>query len=74
MSVHVEAPRTPDRDELVAALKNDGFDARPVNDLGIEVTGDGDLLADLETWIAESGVPLIPDPSGDTIYLRPPAS
>jgi hypothetical protein len=74
LSVHVEAPRTPDRDELVAALTKDGFDARPVNDLGIEVKGDGDLLADLETWIPETGVPLVPDPSGDTIYLRPPAS
>jgi hypothetical protein len=72
--VHVEAPRTPDRDELVTALKNDGFDAHPVNDLGIEVRGDGDLLSDLETWIADSGIPLVPQPSDDTIFLRPPAS
>jgi hypothetical protein len=67
-------PRTPDRDELVAALKKDGFDAHPVGDLGIEVRGAGDLLADLETWIAESGVPVVPQPTEDTIFLRPPAS
>jgi hypothetical protein len=72
--VHVEAPRTPDRDALVAMLKNDGFDARPVNDLGIEVKGEGDLLADLDTWIAQTGIPLVPQPAGDTIFLRPPAS
>ena len=72
--MHVEAPRTPDRDQLVAALKQDGFDAQPVNDLGIEVKGDGDVLADLETWIAESGIPLVPQPVEDMIFLRPPAS
>jgi len=70
----VEAPRTPDRDQLVAALKQDGFDVQPVNDLGIEVTGDGDVLADLETWIAETGIPLVPQPVDGTIFLRPPAS
>jgi len=72
--VHVEAPRTPDRDELVVALTNDGFDARPVNDLGIEVQGKGDVLRDLEAWIADTGLPLVPQPVDDTIYLRPPAS
>ena len=72
--MHVEAPRTPDRDQLVAALKQDGFDVQPVNDLGIEVKGDGDVLADLETWIAETGIPSVPQPADDTIFLRPPAS
>jgi hypothetical protein len=72
--VHVETPRTPDRDELVAALKSDGFDARPIDELGIEVRGGGDLFADLESWIAESGALLVPQPGDGTIYLRPPAS
>ena len=72
--MHVQAPRTPDRDQLVAALKKNGFDARPVDDLGIEVAGDGDLLADLEGWIAEADLPLVPQPTADTIFLRPPAS
>jgi len=71
--MHVEASRTPDRDELVAALRNDGFDARPVDELGIEVRGDGDVLGDLATWIAEAAIPLVPQPSEGTIYLRPPA-
>jgi len=70
--VHVEAPRIPDRDELVLALRDDGFDARPVDQLGIEV--DGDVLGDVESWIAQSGIPLVPQSSDGTIFLRPPAS
>jgi hypothetical protein len=72
--MHVEAPRIPDRDALVALLRQDGFDARPVDDLGIEVSGDGDVFADLETWIAQSAIPLVPQPVDGTIYVRPPAS
>ena len=72
--MHVEAPRIPDRDALVTLLRDDGFDARPVDELGIEVSGDGDVLGDLETWIAQSAVPLVPEPTDGTIYLRPPAS
>ena len=73
-AMHVEAPRTPDRDALVALLRDDGFDARPVEELGIEITGDGDVLGDLETWIATSGVPLVPQTFDGTIFLHPPAS
>jgi hypothetical protein len=72
--VHVEAPRIPDRDELVLALRDDGLEARPVDELGIEVAGDGDVLGDLESWIAESGIPLVSQSSDGTIFLRPPAS
>jgi hypothetical protein len=72
--VHVEAPRTPDRNELVSTLKKDGFGARPVNELGIEVEGDSDVLGDLEAWIAETGSPLVPQPSDGTIFLRPLSS
>jgi hypothetical protein len=72
--VHVEAPRIPDRDELVVALRRDGFDARPVDELGIEVDRDGDVLGDLESWIAETGIPLVPQATPGTIFLRPPAS
>jgi hypothetical protein len=70
----VEAPRIPDRDQLVTALSDDGFDARPVNDLGIEVAGDGDVFADVEAWIANSGIPLVPQSFDGTIFLHPPAS
>ena len=72
--MHVEAPRIPDRDELVLALRDDGLEARPVDELGIEVAGDGDVLGDLESWIAESAIPLVPQSSDGTIFLRPPAS
>jgi len=72
--MHVEAPRIPDRDALVALLRDDGFDARPVDDLGIEVTGDGDVLGDLEAWIAQAAIPLVPQAVDGTIYVRPPAS
>jgi hypothetical protein len=72
--MHVEVPRIPDRDALVALLRADGFDARPVDELGIEVKGEGDVLGDLETWIAQTEIPLVPQPTERTIYLRPPAS
>jgi len=72
--VHVQAPRIPDRDELVSALTDDGFDARPIDDLGIEVTGGGDVLGDLETWIATTGIPLVPQTCDGTIFLHPPAA
>jgi hypothetical protein len=72
--MHVEAPRIPDRDALVTLLRDDGFHARPVDELGIEVTGEGDVLADLESWIATTAIPLVPQPTDGTIYLRPPAS
>ena len=72
--MHVEAPCTPDRDELVAALNKHGFDARPVNELGIEIEGDRDVLGDLEAWIAGTGSPLVPQPTDGTIFLRPPSS
>jgi len=32
------------------------------------------VLGDLETWISESGVPLVPQSFDGTIFLRPPAS
>jgi hypothetical protein len=72
--MHVETPRVPDRDSLVTLLQNDGFDARPVEELGIEVSGDGVVLGDLEAWIAKTGIPLVPERVDETIYLRPPAS
>jgi len=72
--MHVEAPRVPDRDALVALLREDGLDARPVDELGIEVTGDGDVFADLERWIAQAAIPLVPESVDGTIYVRPPGS
>ena len=72
--MHVETPRIPDRDDLVTLLRQDGFDARPVDELGIEVAGDGDIFGDLETWVAQSSIPLVPEKVDGTIYLRPPAS
>src|SRR5262249_45547097 len=74
LPMHVEVPRIPDRDALVTLLRDDGFDARPVDELGIEVTGEGDVLGDLETWIARTAIPLVPQPTAGSISLRPPAS
>ena len=35
--VHVEAARIPDRDRLIEELREAGLDARPVDEVGIEV-------------------------------------
>ena len=36
-AIHVEAARIPDRDRLVRELEASGLEARPVDEVGIEV-------------------------------------
>ena len=40
-SVEVEAARIPDRDRLLSELLEAGLDARPVDEVGIEVPVEG---------------------------------
>ena len=82
--VHVEVARTAERDELLRALTERGLDAQPVDDdamPAIEVPcGDDaerscdEVLGEVEAWIAESGVPLVPEIAERAVFLRPPAS
>ena len=72
--VHVEAARIPDRDRLLRALADQGIEARPVDEVGIEVPkGQGKHLYEhVETLILELGEPFVPAVKDGTIYLRPP--
>ena len=79
-TVQVEAARIPDRDRLVAALKEHGLDARAVDEVGIEIPcGDGesdgtceDVLAQVDALVMEIGAPFVPIKHDGVIYVRPP--
>jgi hypothetical protein len=80
-SVHVEAARIPDRDRLLEELKNAGLDARPVDEVAIEVAcGDeseaatDELYAHAESLITSLGAPFVPIKHEGVIYIRPPVS
>jgi hypothetical protein len=77
--VQVEAARIPDRDRLLAELRENGLDARAVDEVGIEVPveGDGEAVADelfehAERVIMSIGAPFVPIKHEGTIYIRPP--
>ena len=80
-SVHVEAARIPDRDRLLEELRNAGLDARPVDEVSIEVPcGDeteavtDELYAHAESLINSLGAPFVPIKHEGVIYIRPPLS
>jgi hypothetical protein len=71
----VEAARIPDRDRLLRELQDAGLDAKPVDEVGIEVqAGDDELLAQVEGLIATLGAPFVPMKHDGVIYIRPPLS
>ena len=79
--VQVEAARIPDRDRLLRELREAGLDARPVDEVGIEVPyGDDaeamrdELFAHAERVIMSIGAPFVPIKHEGTIYIRPPLS
>ena len=78
-AVQVEAARIPDRDRLLAELQESGLDARPVDEVGIEVAVEGDseevadeTFAHAEHVIMSIGAPFVPIKHEGTIYIRPP--
>jgi hypothetical protein len=80
-TVHVEAARIPDRDRLLRELQEAGLDARPIDEVGIEVPcGDDtaaacdDLMAHAESVITSIGAPFVPMKHEGVIYIRPPLS
>jgi hypothetical protein len=80
-NVQVEAARIPDRDRLLKELRDNGLDARAVDEVGIEVAvkGDGDEVADetfahAERVIMSIGAHFVPIKHEGTIYIRPPLS
>ncbi len=80
-TVHVEAARIPDRDRLLRELRDAGLDARPVEEVCIEVPcGDDteaacdDLMAFAEGVITSIGAPFVPIKHDGVIYIRSPLS
>jgi hypothetical protein len=73
-TVHVEAARIPDRDRLLAELREAGLEARPIDEVEIEVpAGDDDeVFAHVESLILELGAPFVPIKHEGVIYIRPP--
>ena len=79
-NVQVEAARIPDRDRLLQELRDAGLNARPVDEVSIEVRcGDAEqaadeLLALAEDAIMSIGAPFVPIKHEGVIYIRPPLS
>ena len=74
-TVRVQAARIPDRDRLLEALRNEGLDATPEDEVGIVVpVGDGgsDLFHEVEGVVFSVGAPFVPTQHEDVIYIRPP--
>ncbi|HZE28460.1 MAG TPA: hypothetical protein VE055_00065, partial [Gaiellaceae bacterium] len=79
--LEVQAARIPDRDRLLEELRKAGLDARPVDEVGIEVPLDADaeeaaveVLAHAESVIMRTGSSFVPIKHEGTIYIRPPLS
>jgi hypothetical protein len=77
--IRVQAARIPDRDRLVALLTDHGHDARPVDDIEIDVhcnvPGGGCAPAvyeRAEDAVMEIGDAFVPVKHGGVIYVRPP--
>ena len=73
--VRVEAARIPDRDRLLAALRDEGLDAKPEDEVGIVVpVGEdgGELFHQVEGVVLSVGAPFVPIQHEDVIYIRPP--
>jgi len=79
--VHVEAARIPDRDRLIEELREAGLEARPVDEVGIEVPLEAEaeeaadeVLAHAESVIMRTGSSFVPIKHDGVIYIRPPLS
>jgi hypothetical protein len=80
-TVQVEAARIPDRDRLLQELREAGLEARPIEEVCIEVpcgtdtdAACDDLLAHAESVITSIGAPFVPIKHDGVIYIRPPLS
>ena len=77
--IRVLAARTPDRDRLLALLSDNGHDARPVDDIEIDVycaPGGGvcgpAVFANAEDAVMDIGDAFVPVKHDGVIYVRPP--
>ena len=80
-TVQVEAARIPDRDRLLAELRETVLKAKAVDEVGIEVPLESEadeaadeVFAHAERVIMSIGAPFVPMKHEGTIYIRPPLS
>jgi hypothetical protein len=74
-TVRVEAARIPDRDRLLEALRDEGLDAEPEDEIGIVVPvgqGGSELFHQVEGVVISVGAPFVPIQHEGVIYIRPP--
>ena len=74
-TVRVQAARIPDRDRLLQALRDDGLDAAPEDEIGIVVPvgqGSNELFHQVEGVVFSVGAPFVPIEHEGVIYIRPP--
>ena len=74
-NVRVEAARIPDRNRLLEALRDEGLDAQPEDEIGIVVPveeGGSELFHQVEGVVLSVGAPFVPIQHEGVIYIRPP--
>jgi hypothetical protein len=74
-TIRVEAARIPDRDRLLQALRDEGLDAKPEDEIGIVVPlgeGGSELFHQVEGVVFSVGAPFVPIEHEGVIYIRPP--
>jgi hypothetical protein len=74
-TVRVEAARIPDRNRLLEALRDEGLDAEPEDEVGIVVpvgSGGGELFHQVVGVVLSVGAPFVPIEHEGVIYIRPP--
>jgi len=74
-TVRVQAARIPDRDRLLAALQEEGLDAKAEDEVGIVVPvgeGGSELFHQVEGVVFSVGAPFVPIEHEGVIYIRPP--
>jgi len=74
-TVRVQAARIPDRDRLLEALRDEGLDAKPEDEIGIVVPlgeGGSELFHQVEGVVFSVGAPFVPIQHEGVIYIRPP--
>jgi hypothetical protein len=74
-TIRVEAARIPDRDRLLEALRHEGLDAEPEDEIGIVVPvgeGGNELFHQVEGVVFSVGAPFVPIQHEGVIYIRPP--
>jgi hypothetical protein len=74
-TVRVQAARIPDRDRLLQALRDEGLEAEPEDEIGIVVpvgAGGNELFHQVEGVVFSVGAPFVPIEHEGVIYIRPP--